>query len=60
MTGWALDLGTTNTESLDIPAGMAELINQHRHDLIEAVVGLAPNIFYGTGLAPASFTASAF
>lgn len=23
------------------------------HDLIEAVVGLAPNIFYGTGLAPA-------
>jgi elongation factor G len=31
------DLGTTNTESLDIPAGMADLINQHRHDLIEAV-----------------------
>ncbi|HKB34397.1 MAG TPA: elongation factor G [Candidatus Dormibacteraeota bacterium] len=31
------DLGTTNTESLDIPAGMAELITQHRHDLIEAV-----------------------
>ncbi|HEY4913172.1 MAG TPA: elongation factor G [Candidatus Dormibacteraeota bacterium] len=31
------DLGTTNTESLDIPAGMGELINQHRHDLIEAV-----------------------
>ena len=31
------DLGTTNTESLDIPAGMAELIKQHRHDLIEAV-----------------------
>jgi len=23
------------------------------HDLIEAIVGLAPNIFYGTGLAPA-------
>jgi type I restriction enzyme M protein len=23
------------------------------HDLIEAVIGLAPNIFYGTGLAPA-------
>ena len=31
------DLGTTNTESLDIPPGMAELITQHRHDLIEAV-----------------------
>jgi elongation factor G len=30
------DLGTTNTESLDIPAGMEELIKQHRHDLIEA------------------------
>ena len=24
-----------------------------RQDLIEAVIGLAPNIFYGTGLAPA-------
>jgi type I restriction enzyme M protein len=24
-----------------------------KHDLIEAVIGLAPNIFYGTGLAPA-------
>ncbi|HXJ49137.1 MAG TPA: elongation factor G, partial [Candidatus Acidoferrum sp.] len=31
------DLGTTNTESLDIPPGMEELITQHRHDLIEAV-----------------------
>ncbi|HEY2599537.1 MAG TPA: elongation factor G [Candidatus Dormibacteraeota bacterium] len=30
------DLGTTNTESLDIPAGMEELIKQHRHDLVEA------------------------
>ena len=26
------------------------------HDLIEAVIGLAPNIFYGTGLAPAVVT----
>ncbi|RMF24083.1 MAG: SAM-dependent DNA methyltransferase, partial [Deltaproteobacteria bacterium] len=26
------------------------------HDLIEAVIGLAPNIFYGTGLAPAILT----
>ncbi|MCY4615340.1 MAG: N-6 DNA methylase, partial [Chloroflexi bacterium] len=25
-------------------------------DLIEAVIGLAPNIFYGTGLAPAGVT----
>src|ERR1700724_3829375 len=31
------DLGTTNTESLDIPAGMEGLVSQHRHDLIEAV-----------------------
>ncbi len=31
------DLGTTNTESLDIPTGMGELITRHRHDLIEAV-----------------------
>ena len=31
------DLGTTNTESLDIPEGMGDLIKQHRHDLIEAV-----------------------
>src|ERR1700680_1409181 len=31
------DLCTTNTESLDVRAGMADLIKQHRHDLIEAV-----------------------
>ncbi|MGH7764362.1 MAG: GTP-binding protein, partial [Candidatus Dormibacteraceae bacterium] len=31
------DLGTKSTESLDLPADMAELIKQHRHDLIEAV-----------------------
>jgi elongation factor G len=31
------DLGTTNVESLDLPADMAELVKQHRHDLIEAV-----------------------
>jgi elongation factor G len=31
------DLGTTNTESLDIPAGMADLITKYRHELIEAV-----------------------
>ncbi len=31
------DLGTKNTESNTIPAGMEEIVKQHRHDLIEAV-----------------------
>src|SRR5207245_553027 len=31
------DLGTKNTESLVIPAGMQDLVSQYRHDLIEAV-----------------------
>src|SRR6266568_581440 len=31
------DLGTKNTYSNTIPAGMEELVKQHRHDLIEAV-----------------------
>src|SRR5213082_2292945 len=31
------DLGTKSTESLEIPAGMQDLVSQHRHDLIEAV-----------------------
>src|SRR5438034_3340296 len=31
------DLGTTSTESLDIPAGMQDLVSQYRHDLIDAV-----------------------
>jgi elongation factor G len=31
------DLGTKNTESNTIPAGMEQLVEQHRHDLIEAV-----------------------
>jgi elongation factor G len=31
------DLGTKNTESNTVPAGMEELVKQHRHDLIEAV-----------------------
>jgi elongation factor G len=38
------DLGTTNTESLDIPPGMEELIKQHRHDLIEAVADFDDDI----------------
>ena len=40
------DLGTTNTESLDIPAGMADLIKQHRHDLIEAVADFDDEIMH--------------
>src|SRR5207302_436974 len=28
------DLGTKSTESLDIPAGMQDLVSQYRHDLI--------------------------
>src|SRR5882724_4375590 len=40
------DLGTTNTESLDIPAGMADLIAQHRHDLIEAVADFDDEIMH--------------
>ena len=28
-------------------------------DLVEAVIGLAPNLFYGTGLAPASWSSAA-
>jgi elongation factor G len=31
------DLGTKNTETNAVPAGMEELVKQHRHDLIEAV-----------------------
>ncbi|GAC1475971.1 MAG: elongation factor G [Candidatus Dormibacteraceae bacterium] len=40
------DLGTTNTESLEIPAGMADLIKQHRHDLIEAVADFDDEIMH--------------
>jgi len=40
------DLGTTNTESLDIPPGMADLIKQHRHDLIEAVADFDDEIMH--------------
>jgi elongation factor G len=40
------DLGTTNTESLDIPAGMADLVKQHRHDLIEAVADFDDEIMH--------------
>jgi elongation factor G len=40
------DLGTTNTESLVLPAGMADLIKQHRHDLIEAVADFDDEIMH--------------
>jgi elongation factor G len=40
------DLGTKSTESLDIPAGMADLVSQHRHDLIEAVADFDDDIMH--------------
>ncbi|TMD90860.1 MAG: elongation factor G [Chloroflexi bacterium] len=40
------DLGTTNTESLEIPAGMEDLVSQHRHDLIEAVADFDDGIMH--------------
>ena len=40
------DLGTKSTESLDIPAGMADLVSQYRHDLIEAVADFDDNIMH--------------
>ena len=40
------DLGTTNTESLDLPPAMADLIAQHRHDLIEAVADFDDDIMH--------------
>ncbi len=43
------DLGTTNTESLDLPAEMADLIKQHRHDLIEAVADFDDDIMHLKG-----------
>ena len=40
------DLGTKSTESLDIPAGMQDLVSQYRHDLIEAVADFDDNIMH--------------
>ena len=40
------DLGTTNTESLDLPTDMADLVKQHRHDLIEAVADFDDDIMH--------------
>src|SRR5438477_181166 len=40
------DLGTTNTESLVIPAGMQDLVTKYRHDLIEAVADFDDNVMH--------------
>jgi elongation factor G len=40
------DLGTTSTESLDIPADMQDLVSKYRHDLIEAVADFDDNIMH--------------
>src|SRR5690348_528492 len=40
------DLGTKSTESLEIPAGMADLISRYRHDLIEAVADFDDNVMH--------------
>jgi elongation factor G len=40
------DLGTKSTESLDIPAGMQDLVGKYRHDLIEAVADFDDNVMH--------------
>src|SRR3982075_997714 len=40
------DLGTTNTESLTIPAGMEDLVSQYRHDLVEAVADFDDGVMH--------------
>ncbi len=40
------DLGTKNTETESIPAGMEELVAEHRHDLIEAVADYDDDIMH--------------
>ncbi|HYM66379.1 MAG TPA: elongation factor G, partial [Patescibacteria group bacterium] len=40
------DLGTKSEESLEIPADMAELVKQHRHDLIEAVADFDDGVMH--------------
>jgi len=40
------DLGTKNTESPDLPPAMAELVKQHRHDLVEAVADFDDEIMH--------------
>ena len=40
------DLGTTSTESLEIPAGMQDLVSKYRHDLIEAVADFDDHVMH--------------
>src|SRR5690348_15471778 len=40
------DLGTKSTESLEIPAGMTDLVSKYRHDLIEAVADFDDNVMH--------------
>src|SRR6202521_2328678 len=40
------DLGTTNTESLDLPADMADLVKQHRHELVQAVADFDDSVMH--------------
>ncbi len=40
------DLGTKSTESLDIPAGMQDLIAKYRHELVEAVADFDDNVMH--------------
>jgi elongation factor G len=40
------DLGTKSTESLEIPAGMQDLVSKYRHDLVEAVADFDDNVMH--------------
>ena len=40
------DLGTTNTESLELPADMADLVKKYRHELIEQVADFDDDIMH--------------
>ncbi len=40
------DLGTKSEESPEIPSGMADLVSQHRHDLIEAVADFDDDVMH--------------
>ena len=40
------DLGTKSTESLDIPAGMQDLIVKYRHELVEAVADFDDSVMH--------------
>src|SRR2546428_2669603 len=40
------DLGTTSTESLEIPADMQDLVSQYRHDLVEAAADFDDRVMH--------------